>query len=65
MAYQKVRDGIYYNPGGEFKPGHRLTDEQRRKQSDGIRRWCLQHPAEVRERSRRIAESRRRNTADP
>lgn len=62
----RFRKGRHYNPSGEFRPGHRLTDEQRRKQADGIRRWCRQHPAEVRERSRRIAESRRaRRSLDP
>jgi hypothetical protein len=62
----RFQKGRHYNPDGEFRPGHRLTDEQRQRQADGIRRWCLRHPEEVRERSRKIAESRRaRRSLDP
>jgi len=48
------KKGQRHSPATEFKPGHRLTDEQKRRQADGMRRFSLLHPDKVRERGSKI-----------
>ena len=57
-SFQK---GNRANPAGEFKPGHRLTDEQTAKKSDKMRRWYRLHPAEAKAKAMKGWETRRRN----
>ncbi len=55
-----IRKGEHRNPVGEFRPGHQLTPEQKAKQSKSIKRWYRTHPIEVKEKARKIWETRRR-----
>jgi hypothetical protein len=43
------------SPAMEFKPGHRLTDEQRQRQQEGLHRWVLTHPDKVSEKGRKVS----------
>lgn len=55
------KKGVHYNPAGEFKPGHQLTPEEKKKQKESVRRWFRTHPAQVRAKAAKAAETRRRN----
>lgn len=53
------KKGERRNPDGEFKPGHRLTPEQEQKRSESMRRWYRLHPAEARQKTAKMWETRR------
>ena len=49
------KKGQHANPATEFKPGHQMTEEEKVKQSAGMRRWALHHPSKVREKARKVS----------
>lgn len=57
----QFRKGEHANPDGEFRPGHRLTDEQRQRQAEAIRRYNRRHPQELKARGAKIWATRRKN----
>ncbi len=48
------KKGVRNCPEHEFKPGHKLTEEQKARQRESLRRWCIQHPVEVQRRSEKL-----------
>lgn len=56
------KKGERANPAGEFKPGHKPTEEQRAKKSASMKRWYRLHPAEARAKARKAWETRRKLT---
>lgn len=44
----------------EFKPGRVPTEEQKRKQSESMKRWYLRHPVEARAKAKKAWETRRK-----
>lgn len=52
------KKGEHANPAGEFKSGEQ-SDEMRRKQSEGMKRWYRQHPLEAKAKARKAWETRR------
>lgn len=59
----QFKKGCRFNPEWEFGRRPPLTDEQRRKQSEGLKRWNLLHPEESRARARKAWETRRARKA--
>lgn len=55
------KKGVHGNPAGEFKPGHREDEETKAKRAASVRRWCLHHPKELKERGAKVWATRRRN----
>lgn len=55
----QFRKGRRANPEGEFGRRPPLTDEQKRKRSESLRRWYLQHPGEARTKAVKAAATRR------
>lgn len=53
------KKGQHPNPATEFKPGHVLSDEAKRKQAESMRRWYETHPIEKRQKARKAAETRK------
>ena len=53
------RKGEHTNPAGEFKPGHKLSDEERARKSEQMKRWYRRHPAEARAKALKAWETRR------
>lgn len=49
------------NPAGEFKPGEPRSEEMRRRQGDGMKRWYKRHPREASAKALKAWETRRRN----
>ena len=54
------KKGEHRNLHGEFKTGHRLSEESERKRRNSLRRWCAAHKSELRERGLRAWETRKR-----
>lgn len=54
------RKGERANPDGEFKPGQKRSEEMRRKQGEGMRRWYLTHPREASMKACKAWETRRK-----
>ena len=52
--------GVRSNPSGEFKPGHRLSDEAEARRSAKLRQWYRIHPHAASDRARKAWETRRR-----
>ena len=52
------------NPAGEFKPGHKPTEEQRAKKSEAMRKWYRMNPLKAKEKARKAWETRRKRMAD-
>jgi len=55
------KKGQHANPAGEYKTGHRITDEQAAKKREGMRRWYRLHPAEAKAKAMKGWETRRKN----
>ena len=55
------KKGEHSYPAGEFKPGHKPTDEQLAKKSEAMKDWYRWHPKEAREKALKAWESRRSN----
>lgn len=53
--------GRHYCPENEFKPGHKESEETKAKRIASYKDWCRKHPAELRERARKVSETRKRN----
>ena len=58
------KKGERANPDGEFKPGHKPTEEMKRKRAEGVREYNKRHPKELRERGLRAWETRRKKMTD-
>lgn len=56
------RKGERANPDGEFKPGEPRSEEMKRKQGDGMKRWYRLHPIEAKAKARKAWETRRAST---
>lgn len=52
--------GVHYCSKNEFKPGHKESEEIKQKRLASIRKWCLRHPQELKERGMRAWETRRK-----
>ena len=61
----QFRKGVHANPAGEFGRRPPLTDEQKRKRSESMRRWYRLHPEEARAKARKLWETRRANNPCP
>lgn len=48
------RKGHHSSPATEFKPGHKLTDEQKQRQLANLRKHNLRHPEKVKEKGHKI-----------
>lgn len=57
----QFKKGERTNPAGEFKPGHKESDETKAKRIESIKRWCRSHPKELNERAVKIRATRMRN----
>lgn len=55
------KKGCHYCTENEFKPGHKDSEDVRKRRTESIKKWCLLHPREVKERARKMVESRKRN----
>ena len=55
------KKGCHFCPENEFKPGHKESEDSKQKRLKSLRKWCLQHPRELKERGRKIWETRKRN----
>ena len=53
------KKGEHRNPAGEFKPGHKASEESRRKAAHGASRYWRAHPRESRERGLKGWQTRR------
>lgn len=53
--------GSRANPDGEFKAGHKETQEQKEKRRKAMRLWYRTHPSKAREKARKAWETRRLN----
>lgn len=57
----QFKKGRRYNPDGEFKPGHKESDETKVKRIESVKKWCRRHPKELKERAAKTWATRRRN----
>lgn len=58
----RFKKGEHANPAGEFKAGERKSEEMKRKQAEGIKRWYKRHPREARAKALKAWETRRLNS---
>ena len=58
------RKGEHPYTEGEFKPGHRLTEEQQAIIVEKTRRWYRQNPTKVREKALKAWATRRKNLTE-
>lgn len=58
------RKGERASPNTEFKPGHRLTDEQRARQSEGMKRYWRRHPEALKAKAAKAKATRQRKKAE-
>lgn len=70
VAYKKkgspnaFKPGQHNYPAGEFKPGQKSSPETNAKRIAAVKRWCLTHPEELKERGRKVSETKRRKKAE-
>lgn len=57
----RFKKGFHANTGGEYKKGHRLSDEQAAMKSESMRKWYRSHPDKAREKALKAWETRRKN----
>lgn len=55
----KFKKGEHRNPAGEFKTGHQLTDEQKAKRSESVRKYYRTHPHVAKAKALKAWETRR------
>jgi hypothetical protein len=56
--------GKHSNPEGEFKPGHKMSQDAEMKRRESMRRWQRLHPDVARERGLKAWETRRNKQAE-
>ena len=55
----RFKKGIHYNPAGEFGNRPPLTEEQRKRRIEGVKRWCRMNPGQVKDRAAKVWATRR------
>lgn len=58
------KKGFRNNPDGEFKKGHKESEEMRARRIEKLKKWYRMNPAKLTERARRAWETRRRKQED-
>lgn len=55
----RIKKGEHLYPAGEFKPGHQLTDEQKARRSESVRKYYRTHPNVGKSKALKAWETRR------
>lgn len=50
--------GVRVSPGTEFRPGHTLTEEQKARKAENMRKWYRDHPIEAKRKAEKAAATR-------
>ena len=58
------KKGERANPAGEFKAGEPRSEEMKRKQGEGMKRWYKRHPREASAKALKAWETRRLNSCN-
>ena len=55
----KFPKGVRSYPDGEFKKGHKCTEEEEEKRISNIKKWNLRNPKKVKDRANKAAATRK------
>jgi hypothetical protein len=58
------KKGDHPNPDGEFKPGHKLSAESLKKQSESLKKWYQRNAKKASAKAQKAWETRRRKSAN-